>query len=193
MAALSVDQVRTLLVNAGFDKNSQTLSTMVGICYAESGGDPNAFNPHGYDESYGLWQINMRGAKGPTRRKAFGITDNKQLFDPATNAKAAHIIYKQQGLSAWSTYTSGEYLKHMDGMTTAEGGNKNPVTEAKDALTGQFTGITSSVNALGSNLFKGVSNAVGVLIALVLLVLGVVILITQTKAGKQAIKKAVPL
>jgi hypothetical protein len=188
--AYSPDQLRTLLRGAGFKANSQTETAMVGIAYAESGGDPTAYNPHGYDDSYGLWQINMRGAKGATRRKAFGITDNKQLFDPATNAKAAYIVYKDQGLDAWTTYKNGEYLKYTDGMTSVEGGNKNPVTEAKDAVSGQLDGIGNAINAVGANLFKGVGSAVGILVALVLLILGVVILVLQTKAGKGLSKVA---
>src|SRR3954465_3981494 len=100
MAKLTREQIRKLLTDAGFKKNGVDTETMVSIAYAESGGNPAAHNdnPKTGDESYGLWQINMIGKLGPARRKAFGITDNKQLFDPATNAKAAHIIYQSQGL-----------------------------------------------------------------------------------------------
>jgi len=187
MAAITSDQIRTLLAYAGFKKDSQTLSDMVGICYAESGGNPNAHNSKPPDDSYGLWQINMIGDLGPSRRKKFGISSNDKLFDPETNAKAAYVIYKEQGLNAWTTYTNGEYLKHMDGMTTAEGGNKNPIA----AVTDQFSGLTGAINSIGTNVFKVGVNISGIAVALVLLILGIVILVSQTKNGKSLVKSTV--
>lgn len=185
MAKLSRKQLESLLINAGFKKNSDTLNTMIGIAYAESGGDPNAHNGQGRDDSYGLWQINMKGAMGPARRKAFGIATNTALYDPATNAKAAYSVYKSQGLNAWTTYTSGRYLNYMDTTTTAEGGNKNPVTTVTDAASAVPNAINSSINAFGSTVFKGLSNIAGIAIAIVCVVLGIVILMrNQLPAGK---------
>lgn len=75
------------------------------IAMVESGGDPNAHNATPPDDSYGLWQINMLGAMGPERRKLFGISDNSQLYNPETNAKAMAIISQKGGnFSPWSTY-----------------------------------------------------------------------------------------
>lgn len=96
---------------AGF--GGDLLITMVAIAGAESGWNPGAHNPVPPDDSYGLWQINMLGGMGPERRRLFGISSNSQLFDPATNARAAMIIYKQQGLRAWSTYSHGSYKRHL--------------------------------------------------------------------------------
>lgn len=196
MAALTPDQLRSLLRAAGFKANSQTESTMVGIAYAESGGNPSAYNGVNKDSSYGLWQINMKGALGPARRKQFGIANNDELFKPDVNARAAYSVYKSQGLAAWSTYRDGKYLKFMDGMSPAEGGYSNPVDSitdkangAKDAVTGQFDGIASSIDSVGTNLFKGLASGIGILVALVLLVLGVVLLVMQTKAGKGLTKQ----
>jgi hypothetical protein len=194
--ALSPDQLRTLLVNAGFKKDSQTVNDMVGIAYAESGGNPNAHNSKPPDDSYGLWQINMIGKLGAPRRKQFGITSNAQLLDPATNAKAAYIVFKSQGLDAWSTYKNGEYLKHMDGMTTGEGGNVNPLPAVTGGIKDQFSGIASAIDSVGKNLFKGLADVIGVAIALVLLAIGVIILLMQSKAGKSVVntvKDKVPL
>lgn len=86
---------------------------MAAIAMAESSGNTNAHNPVGLDNSYGLWQINMLGNMGPVRRRQLGISNNSQLFDPAVNAKAAAMILRQQGLSAWSTYTNGAYKKYL--------------------------------------------------------------------------------
>lgn len=86
---------------------------MAAIAMAESSGNTTAHNPLGLDDSYGLWQINMRGSMGPSRRAQFGITSNSQLYDPAVNARAAAKILASQGLGAWSTYTSGAYKKYL--------------------------------------------------------------------------------
>lgn len=184
MTTLSREQLTTLLVNAGFPKDSQTVNDMVGIAYAESGGDPSKHNAKPPDDSYGLWQINMLGSMGPDRRKKFGISSNEALYDPATNAKAAYIIYKEQGLNAWTTYKSGAYLKHMDGMSTPEGGNSNPLGGALS----QFQGLASSIDSVGQNLFKGMANIVGILVALTMLTLGIIVLATQHKKTGDAIK-----
>src|SRR3954470_8659286 len=112
MTILTREQVMDLLVGAGFKKTSPDTAIMVGICYAESGGDPSKYNGVNKDSSYGLWQINMKGSLGPDRRKKFGIASNDELFKPAVNAKAAHIVYKDSGLEAWTTYTRQTYLKY---------------------------------------------------------------------------------
>ena len=183
MATLSTDQIRTLLTTAGFPKNSTVTDDMVGIAYAESGGDPNSHNSKPPDDSYGLWQINMLGSLGPARRKQFGISTNTQLFDPQTNARAAYVVYKSQGLNAWTTYKNGEYLKYMNGKTSATG----DVGSAVSNLT-SFSGISSSINAVGQNLFKGVADFTGILIALALLAMGIIVLIADSKGVKNTAK-----
>lgn len=69
--------------------------TMTAIALRESSGDPTAFNGNAKtgDRSYGLWQINMIGHLAPARMKLFGLTDEKQLFDPAINAHAAFLLW----------------------------------------------------------------------------------------------------
>jgi hypothetical protein len=148
---------------------------MAAIALAESGGNTEAHNGKPPDDSYGLWQINMLGAMGPARRKKFGIKDNKALFDPDINAKAALIIYREQGLKAWTTYTSGKYKQFMDDaagsptMTTTSDGNP----------------ITGAFNAFGDTLLKAASNFVGIIIAAVFLIVGVVLLARNVvPAGK---------
>lgn len=86
---------------------------MSAIAMAESGGNPKAHNAIPPDNSYGLWQVNMLGAMGPSRRAQYGISSNEQLFDPATNARAAAKILSSQGPQAWTTYTSGAYKKYI--------------------------------------------------------------------------------
>lgn len=93
--------------NAGFGQGDA--DTMTKIAKMESGWNPRAHNSTPPDDSYGLWQINMYGGNGPSRRRANGISKNEELFDPAINAKAAFRIYKDQGFRAWSVYQNGSY------------------------------------------------------------------------------------
>lgn len=183
MTTLSADQLRTLLTNAGFKANSQTEDDMVGIAYAESSGDPSKHNdnPKTGDESYGLWQINMIGKMGPTRRKLFGIASNAELFDPQKNANAAYKIYKLQGLDAWSTYKSGEYLKHMDKVGSGE---TSPSDSSGISISNPLNGIASAIDSVGQNLFKGVANITGIVVALGLLAIGVTILLVESRHTK---------
>jgi hypothetical protein len=100
------------------------VAIMTAIAWAESGGDTQAHNAKPPDDSYGLWQINMLGSMGARRRAQFGIKDNKELFNPATNAMAAKAVYQEQGYSAWSVYTSGKYKQHLEAAKQAA---ENPV------------------------------------------------------------------
>ena len=103
---LSMAEIAKVAHAAGFRGND--LVQMVAIAMRESGGRSNAFNGDHTtgDKSYGLWQINMLGAMGPARAKAFGISDYDQLYDPLTNAKAAFTLYQQSGnkLTPWGGY-----------------------------------------------------------------------------------------
>jgi hypothetical protein len=92
---------------------------MAAIAMGESSGNPNAHNPVGRDDSYGLWQINMLGKMGPERRRLLGISSNEDLKDPKINAKAAYLIYKQQGLNAWTVYSKGTYRQFMGSAAAA--------------------------------------------------------------------------
>jgi cell wall-associated NlpC family hydrolase len=97
--AYSYKQLEQLWVSAGGNKAVAPL--MAAIAMAESGGNPNAYNPSG---ASGLWQI-------------LGAPDNwhgsTNWMDPAVNARAAVAKYKTQGLDAWTTYTSGAYRKFL--------------------------------------------------------------------------------
>ncbi len=117
MTTLTAGQMTALAEKAGFNKNDAKIMGAIGM--AESPGDPNAHNTNAKtgDNSYGLWQINMLGSMGPSRRKSFGISNNEELFNPSVNAKAAYKIYKSQGLGAWSTYKTGAYKDYLNGAT----------------------------------------------------------------------------
>ena len=118
-------KLRDLAKSVGF--SGQQAEIMAAIAMAESGGRATAHNPNAStgDNSYGLWQINMLGGMGPQRRRAFGIRNNEQLFDPATNARAARQVYESQGFGAWSVYRSGAYKQYLGGNPGFSGGTNS--------------------------------------------------------------------
>lgn len=94
--------LKALLKEAGFE--GQNLKEAWAVVMKESTGRPTAYNGNRAtgDSSYGLFQINMIGSLGPERRAKFGLKSNKDLFDPLTNAKAAH--YMSNGGEDWSSW-----------------------------------------------------------------------------------------
>lgn len=101
---LSADQIYSYAAGAGFSTDSSqgdSLATqLTAIALRESGGCPTAFNPGNpnsnppdVETSYGLWQININPKGGsPGLPGQLGVSA-QQLFDPATNARAAMLLY----------------------------------------------------------------------------------------------------
>ncbi|OII61228.1 hypothetical protein BJP40_06790 [Streptomyces sp. CC53] len=108
MTAIRDVQIALLAAEAGIP--DEELATAVAICLGESSGQPRAYNGHGGDHSFGLWQINMRGRMGPARRAQYGISSNEALFDPVVNAKAmARLSSGGRNWKPWGAYTKGGY------------------------------------------------------------------------------------
>jgi hypothetical protein len=110
--ALPASEIARVAFEAGF--RGEALATMVAIALSESTGNPMAHNPVGKDDSYGLWQINMLGDMGPQRRRMWGLQSNEDLWDPATNARAAYSLVqgRRGGFQDWSDYNNGRYLRY---------------------------------------------------------------------------------
>ena len=120
MATYDYGQLEQLWIQAGGPRAVAPL--MAAIAMAESSGNPNAKNPSG---ASGLWQI-------------LGNPFPGDPFNPETNARMAVAKYKDQGLDAWVTYTSGAYKRFLKGgvppqgagaaqaHTTAAGGSGGP-------------------------------------------------------------------
>lgn len=109
---MTAAQIYALARDAGFPP--VVAVTMTAIALRESAGNPTAFNGNinTHDRSFGLWQINMAGSLAAGRLKAFGISDENQLFDPATNAHAAFVLWasKNKNLSVcWYIDRPGIY------------------------------------------------------------------------------------
>jgi hypothetical protein len=204
MANLSRSQLAGLAQSVGFTGNDVDIA--VAVALAESGGNPGDYNGDRSteDDSYGLWQINMYKELGPDRRKKFGISSNTELFRPAVNAKAAKIVHAESGWKAWTTYTDGTYKEFLTkdpvlptGPIENTPGKVGTPAEVEQSTepTSLYESVTSGFNALGSNLFKGTANLVGVTVAIALLVLGVVLLARNVipygkvlKVGKRVLK-----
>lgn len=189
--------LKALAKNAGFPDS--LLDTMARIALAESGGNPSAHNGNAGtgDNSYGLWQINMIGPLGANRRAALRIASNDQLYDPATNARAAHYIYSTQGLNAWTTYKK-ELYKKVDitkatgkgaGIGTEEGAGLEPA-KVSSPEEDPYSGISGAVRKFGDDVFKVGLNIQGTVIAVMLVGLGI-LLIFKTSKPAQALIKAV--
>jgi hypothetical protein len=120
------------------------------IAMAESGGNPSALSNDSDDYSFGLWQINMKGSMGPSRRALYGLSKNEDLFDPAVNARVMSAISHQgQNFSAWTTYTSGRYQQFM-GATISPASFPIPIpgTGMTGFLPDSVPGVGTSINVL---------------------------------------------
>lgn len=180
MTTLTRDQIGAYASQAGF--TGDNLNIAVAVALAESGGNPASHNAVPPDDSYGLWQINMLGSLGAPRRKQFGITNNAQLLDPATNAKAAHIIYTQSGWHAWTTYTSDKYKQFLKPVSSTAITLAANTTDTSSTDSG-FLGIPGAINGIGQNLFNAAANLTGAIIAVVFIILGVLFL-TRKQTGE---------
>jgi cell wall-associated NlpC family hydrolase len=128
--------LRGILERAGF--KGQALNVAYAVAMAESEGRAKAFNGNRKtgDQSYGIFQINMLGKKGPERRQQFGLSSNDDLFDPVLNAQIAFKMSKGgTDWSPWSTFKRGEHRKHL-------GGSGAQVSDA-EGVPGQAPGVVA--------------------------------------------------
>jgi len=111
--ALGPEQLVDLALQSGF--TPELAPVMAAIALAESGGRTNAHNPNRStgDNSYGLWQINMIDNLGRERRRSYGLKKDEDLWDPATNVRAAKKVHDSQGLNAWTVYRTGAYRQYL--------------------------------------------------------------------------------
>ncbi len=105
MKEITGEDLKELLSLVGF--KGKSLKIAWSVVMRESRGHPMSHNTnaHSGDNSYGLFQINMLGSLGETRRDKFGITSNSELLDPVVNAKAAYYM-TNQGID-WASWGLG--------------------------------------------------------------------------------------
>lgn len=120
MAGLTPTEIAVCaILGSGSTRNRDKLVTAVAVALGESGGNPNAHNDKPPDDSYGLWQINMLGNLGPSRRERFGLKSNAELFNPIKNATAMWSISSGgSNFRPWTQYTNGGYRNHLTDART---------------------------------------------------------------------------
>lgn len=108
---LSDDELISILRMAGFE--GEGLKMAWAIVFKESTNRPWAHNdnPRTGDNSYGLFQINMRGSMGPDRREKYGLKSNEDLYNPLINAKIAFQI--SDGGQSWGAWTTKDAAKNI--------------------------------------------------------------------------------
>lgn len=93
MATITPIQAYAAARSAGFPPT--TARQMVAIAQRESSLNPGVVGTinAAKETSYGLWQINWKDAGIRALLQRNGITDPAQLYDPATNARAAALLW----------------------------------------------------------------------------------------------------
>jgi len=108
---LSNEELIDILRLAGFEGNGLRMAWA--IVFKESTNRPMAHNDNHStgDNSYGLFQINMKGSLGPDRRDRYGLSSNEDLFNPIVNSQVAFKISKGgKDWSAWTTYKKAKSI-----------------------------------------------------------------------------------
>lgn len=133
MAYISLPDRIRLLLQAGFPATS--IGTLLAISQAESNGQSGAISP---TNDYGWLQVNASHVGEP------GCPSTAQgLLDPTANAACALHVYDTQGLTAWTTYTSGA-AGAFSGVANAAVAAYNAVYHT---VLGTFSGPSSSSSA----------------------------------------------
>lgn len=119
--ALAPARIYAYARRAGFSPDESVTATAIAL--AESGGRPQAHNPHPPDDSYCLMQVNMLGDLGPERRAAYRLRRNEDLYDPATCMRVSYRISAAgSNWRPWTTFTRGTYLRFLPIARRAQGG-----------------------------------------------------------------------
>lgn len=99
---LTAGELSQLLALSGFTGSGHRTAWLVAM--RESRGNPRAHNDNAStgDDSYGLFQINMRGYLGTARRDKYVLDWNGDLWDPVTNAWVAYQMSNRgRDFGAW--------------------------------------------------------------------------------------------
>jgi hypothetical protein len=145
---MNYDELVELSKDVGLNDNRARIAAAIAL--AESGGNPSTVVHDSDDDSYGLWQINMKGPLGPQRRHDFGLPNNDALLDARRNAMVmAHISSKGGNFSAWTTYTSGKYKDFLKDKSLADKA-ADLITGAKDAAGNVYDNTVAIGEAAGT-------------------------------------------
>lgn len=116
--AFTDEELAQMLSAVGFE--GKALKVAWAVVKKESNGRPLAFNGNSRtgDSSYGIFQINMIGGLGVTRREKFDLKTNRELFDPVINAEIAyHMSGAGDDWSSWKVgngYNGNDQAKFLE-------------------------------------------------------------------------------
>lgn len=150
-----LETVVQALYRAGF--RGDDLVNMAAIPSRESGyiADRTNLNANTKDQSYGLWQINVRKDANYATAKDYlgGSEDWSQLFDPYKSAELAYIMYQRSGntLRPWGGYK---------GMSNTYGVGQDAIDAARAEVTQLYP--TGDVGYGGGGVGGGGSSNVAV-------------------------------
>lgn len=150
--ALSYAQLEGAWVQGG--GNPAKAAIAAAIAMAESGGNPNSHNGNAGtgDNSYGLWQINMLGSMGPSRRAQYNLPNNEALFDPVTNARVAVAMSNNgQNWGPWTTFTRGAYLRYLQNGVAPDTTGLNGSGNFGSAIMGGDSSTNASLASFTDN------------------------------------------
>lgn len=92
-------QYQQTALNAGW--SMRDWSRLSRIMYRESHCDTTQVNLRGRDRSYGLLQINTKGALWGELQRRCGLTDRSQLLEPTVNLRCGKILHRVYGWRPW--------------------------------------------------------------------------------------------
>lgn len=137
MGKLSATQVASYAKQAGFPQAEIPMA--VAVAFLESGFDPNARALTSREDSRGLWQINVF---------AHPQYASQNLYDPATNARAAHEVWTSaSGWRPWSTADRARLIQGQYGGAAASASNTSALSIP--GAIGNATDALSNLNPLG--------------------------------------------
>ncbi len=110
MAHLSPAQIATYTYQAGFRGTDFVRS--IAVVLAESGGNTNARNTTGGNDSRGLMQINV----GPRANPQYA---SRNLYDPAVNVATGKELQSSKGWTPWISSAGGQALYMPVAIQTA--------------------------------------------------------------------------
>jgi Lysozyme like domain len=155
------------LESVGF--TAANAQVMAAIGEAESSLNYRVINdtPSTGDYSVGIWQINYYGSLYASRASAYGTP--QQLVDGGAPAQAAAAwgVWRGQGFSAWSTFTSGAYKAFLGGGGNVGGEvteppGSPPLSALLGAPTEDYSGtIVSAAQAMHGGMAVWLNMATG--------------------------------
>lgn len=103
-------------------RGDENIATAIAVSCGEAQRYSEAININDktHDESYGLWQINMRAGLRAERLEKYNLTAATQLYNPDVNAMVmVDMSAKGTNFKPWGAYTDGKYKANLPAARAA--------------------------------------------------------------------------